>query len=39
MKKKFLEIGKIVTTHGVMGEVKVYPLSLIHILYTDRSAG
>lgn len=25
MKKKFLEIGKIVTTHGVMGEVKVYP--------------
>ena len=26
MKKKFLEIGKIVTTHGVMGEVKVYPL-------------
>ena len=25
MKKKFLEIGKIVTTHGVVGEVKVYP--------------
>ena len=25
MKKKFLENGKIVTTHGVMGEVKVYP--------------
>lgn len=25
MKKNYLEIGKIVTTHGVMGEVKVYP--------------
>lgn len=25
MKKQFLEIGKIVTTHGIGGEVKVYP--------------
>ncbi|MDD3193743.1 MAG: ribosome maturation factor RimM [Oscillospiraceae bacterium] len=25
MKKNFLEIGKIVSPHGIMGEVKVYP--------------
>lgn len=25
MRKKFLETGKIVTTHGVAGEVRVYP--------------
>ncbi len=25
MLKPFLEIGEIVTTHGVMGEVKIYP--------------
>ena len=25
MKKQFLEIGKIVSTHGVMGEVRVQP--------------
>ena len=26
-----LKVGVITTTHGVRGEVKVYPLSLIHI--------
>lgn len=25
MQKKYLEAGKLVTTHGVMGELKVYP--------------
>lgn len=25
MKKNFLEIGKVVTTHGIMGEIRVYP--------------
>lgn len=25
MQKKYLEAGKIVTTHGVMGELKIYP--------------
>ena len=25
MKKQYLEIGQIVTTHGVMGEVRVKP--------------
>ena len=24
-KKQYLETGKIVTTHGIKGEVKVYP--------------
>lgn len=42
MKKQFLECGKIVTTHGVLGEVKVQPwcdtpeeLTQIAALYLD----
>ena len=25
MRKAYLEVGKIVTTHGIQGEVRVYP--------------
>lgn len=42
MKKQYLECGKIVTTHGVLGEIKVQPwcsvpeeLSKIQTLYFD----
>ena len=31
MENNLLEIGKIVNTHGIRGEVKIQPLSLIHI--------
>ncbi|MGI5967909.1 MAG: 16S rRNA processing protein RimM, partial [Anaerotruncus rubiinfantis] len=43
MKKQFLECGKIVTTHGIKGEVRVQPwcdgpdfLTDFETLYFDR---
>lgn len=43
MKKQFIECGKVVTTHGIKGELKVYPwsdtpdfLADFAVVYTDK---
>lgn len=45
MKKQFLETGKIVATHGIRGEVKIYPwcdspefITDFDVLYLDKGA-
>ena len=35
--KQFIEAGEFVTTHGVMGELKLYPVSYTHLTLPTNS--